>query len=98
MQAVYLTRALTRILPLNDDLEHNALFAGSEQPVGLEADGFRLDTNGLAANGGANCRFSRGVLRAQTNYNDTVVEMRLLTGVARGWRMWRAVATRKSKT
>ena len=45
----------------------------------MEADGFRLDTNGLAANGGASCRFSRGVLRAQTNYNDTVVEMRLLT-------------------
>ena len=80
LQAVYLTRALTRILPLNGTLEHNALFAGSEQPVGLEADGFRLDTNGLAANGGASCRLSGGVLRAQTNYNDTVVEMRLLTG------------------
>ena len=79
LQAVYLTRALTRILPLNGALEHNALFAGSEQPVGLEADGFRLDTNGLAANGGASCRLSGGVLRAQTNYNDTVVEMRLLT-------------------
>ena len=77
LQAVYLTRALTRILPLNGALELDALTVGSLP--GLEADGFRLDTNGLAANGGASCRFSRGVLRAQTNYNDTVVEMRLLT-------------------
>ena len=77
LQAVYLTRALTRILPLNGALELDALTVGS---FPVEANGFRLDTNGLAANGGASCRLSGGVLRAQTNYNDTVVEMRLLAG------------------
>ena len=82
LQAVYLTRALTRILPLSDNLARDALTAGSEQA--LEANGFRLDTNGLAANDGSDstsiptCSFDSGVLRAITNYNGTAVEMSLL--------------------
>ena len=86
LQAVYLTRALTRILPLSDNLARDALTAGSEQA--LEANGFRLDTNGLAANDGSDstpiptCSFDNdsGVLRAITNYNGTAVEMSLLAG------------------
>ena len=82
LQAVYLTRALTRILPLSDNLEQDAVTVGSPGFIpSVEANGFRLDTNGLAANDDLDCTFSRGgVLRAQTNYNDTVVEMRLLAG------------------
>ena len=81
LQAVYLTRALTRILPLSDNLERDALTVGSPGLLpSVEANGFRLDTNGLIANDDLDCTFSRdGVLRAQTNYNETAVEMRLLT-------------------
>ena len=55
-------------------------------------DGFRLDTNGLAANDGTDststptCDFPRrGVLRAQTNYNGTEVEMRLRANNRDDW-------------
>ena len=81
LQAVYLTRALTRILPLSDKMERDALTVGSPGLLpSVEANGFRLDTNGLIANDDLDCTFSSGgVLRAQTNYNETAVEMRLLT-------------------
>ena len=72
---------MTRILPLSDNLERDALTVGSPGLLpSVEANGFRLDTNGLIANDDLDCTFSRdGVLRAQTNYNETAVEMRLLT-------------------
>ena len=84
LQAVYLTRALTRVLPLRDNPERDALSAISVSVV--DENGFRLDTNGLAANDGSDlpsiptCSFNNGsgVLRAQTNYNGTAVEMSLL--------------------
>ena len=78
LQAIYLMRALTRILPLSDKMERDALTVGLAPSV--EANGFRLDTNGLIANDDLDCTFSSGgVLRAETNYNRTTVEMRLLT-------------------
>ena len=84
LQAVYLTRALTRVLPLRDNPERDALSAISVSVA--DENGFRLDTNGLAANDGSDlpsiptCSFNNGsgVLRAQTNYNGTAVEMSLL--------------------
>ena len=81
-QAVNLARALTRILILGDGTRATA----DERSVARSdlRSALRLDTNGLAADEGADgtsipiCSFADGVLRAETNYNGVTMELRLL--------------------
>ena len=81
-QAVYLARALTRILALRIGL----MVTADERSVARidSRSTLRLDTNGLAADEGADgtsiptCSFADGVLRAETNYNGVTMELRLL--------------------
>ena len=76
-QAVYLTRALTRILGVRDDATVAVTAAAA-----IAARAFRLDTNGRAGSDGApadpTCAFANGVLRAATGYNGATAELRLL--------------------
>ena len=80
LQAVYLARALTRILPTG-----STATVAAESGTTFRAGGIRLDTNGLADNDGADgtstptCSFADGVLRAAANYNGITVEMSMLT-------------------
>ena len=78
-QAVNLARALTRFLALDGA----TIVAGTTVTTG----GIRLDTNGLADDDKTtegtsvpSCSFVGGVLKAQTNYNGVMVDLRLLTG------------------
>ena len=82
LQAVYLARALTRILPTG-----STATVAAESGTTFRAGGIRLDTNGLADNDGADgtstptCVFNAttGVLQAAANYNGITVEMSMLT-------------------
>ena len=80
LQAVYLARALTRILPTG-----STATVAAESGTTFRAGGIRLDTNGLADNDGADgtstptCSFADGVLQAAANYNGITVEMSMLT-------------------
>ena len=82
-QAVNVARALTRFLALDGA----TIVAGTTVTTG----GIRLDTNGradddktTAGTSVPTCSFENindeGVLRAQTNYNGVMVDLRLLTG------------------
>ena len=82
-QAVNVARALTRFLALDGA----TIVAGTT----VTTDGIRLDTNGRADDDKTTdgtsvptCSFENindeGVLRAQTNYNGVMVDLRLLTG------------------
>ena len=80
LQAVYLARALTRLLGVSDAAEIVAA-AGTT----ITARGIRLDTNGLANNERTNgtstpsCSVINGELRAETNYNRVTAKLILMT-------------------
>ena len=106
LQAVYLARALTRILPTG-----GTATVAAESGTTFRAGGIRLDTNGLADNDGADgtstptCVFNAttGVLQAAANYNGITVEMSMLTDadaalIALHGLMPRKIAKLESKT
>ena len=80
LQAVYLARALTRLLGVSDAAEIVAA-AGTT----ITARGIRLDTNGLANNertsgtSTPSCSVINGELRAETNYNRVTAKLILMT-------------------
>ena len=79
LQAVYLARALTRVLSAADSEE---IAAGTSI---IATDAIRLDTNGLAPDTGTTgtsiptCAVEDGELRANANYNGVSVKLTLIT-------------------